>query len=109
MPKHEFGIMDAAPVKGQRFDKYQPEKYNCISVDDAYIFPLSERLSEIPFYWHTLDVTGRGFAYRGITLIAPQSAEAMTPFTENAEKLKGLNALLKKAVAQNCFVIHFGI
>ena len=37
MSKHEFGIMESAPISGQRYDKYEPKKYNCISIDDYYI------------------------------------------------------------------------
>ena len=74
MPKHEFGIMKCAPAKGKIFEKYEPLKYNCISVDDEYILPLLEPLSNELFYWHTIDVTGKGLAYCGITLISPKSA-----------------------------------
>ena len=38
MAKHEFGIMESAPVNGKRYDEYEPKKYNCISVDDDHIF-----------------------------------------------------------------------
>ena len=109
MPKHEFGIMEYAPVRGKRFDKYQPEKFNCISVDDAYILPLSERLSEEQFYWHTLDVVGSGLAYCGITLISPTGAQAMLNLTADMNELIELNTLLKEAIERNCFMIHFGI
>lgn len=37
MAKHEFGIMQEAPQAGQRYDSYEPWKYHCISVDDAYM------------------------------------------------------------------------
>jgi len=37
MAKHEFGVMESAPVSGKRYDDYEPQKYNCISVDDVYI------------------------------------------------------------------------
>ena len=35
MPKHEFGIMQTDPKPTQVFDDYEPEKYNCLSIDDA--------------------------------------------------------------------------
>ena len=31
MAKHEFGIMIDSPQPGKRYDKYEPEKYACIS------------------------------------------------------------------------------
>ena len=36
MAKHEFGIMMDAPQQGKRYDEYEPGKYTCISVDNAY-------------------------------------------------------------------------
>ena len=42
MPKHEFGIMPQAPQAGKCFDKYEPEKYNCISVSDDDLQPCLE-------------------------------------------------------------------
>ena len=39
---------------GKRYDEYEPWKYACISVDDAYLDGVVERLTSIDFYWHTL-------------------------------------------------------
>ena len=58
MAKHEFGIMMDAPQQGKRYDEYEPWKYACISVDDAYLEGVVERLTSIDFYWHTLSVKG---------------------------------------------------
>lgn len=60
MAKHEFGIMMDAPQQGKRYDEYEPWKYACISVDDAYLEGVVERLTSIDFYWHTLSVKGKG-------------------------------------------------
>ena len=54
MAKHEFGIMMDAPQQGKRYDEYEPWKYACFSVDDAYLEGVVERLTSIDFYWHTL-------------------------------------------------------
>lgn len=77
MLKHEFGIMPKAPKTGKRYDKYEPQKYDCISVDDAYLQEVTDRLIAIDFYWHTLSVRGRGLAYCGITLIPPRFTESI--------------------------------
>ena len=45
MAKHEFGIMMDAPQQGKRYDEYEPWKYTCISVDDAYLEGVVERLN----------------------------------------------------------------
>ncbi len=37
MARYEFGIMQSAPIEGERYDNYEPEKFNCITVDDCYI------------------------------------------------------------------------
>ena len=47
MARHEFGIMDIAPRSGEEYIDYEPELYNCISVDDELI----EKID-----WKTKDV-----------------------------------------------------
>lgn len=58
MAKHEFGIMMNTPRQSERYDEYEPWKYECISVDDKDLEGVVERLSSIDFYWHTLSVKG---------------------------------------------------
>ena len=41
--------MQCEPIKGIRFDKYEPEEYNCISIDDDFVEPLLSKLSDIDF------------------------------------------------------------
>lgn len=108
MPTHEFGIMQEAPVKGRRYDKYEPEKYNCISVNDDYIEPILLSLGDIDFYYHTLENSGKGLNYYGITLISPISAEQFADKI-SAPELSELRTLLLQAKLQNKFIIHFGI
>ena len=76
LAKHEFGIMQDAPKSKIRYDEYEPQKYNCISVDDDYIEGIEANLNNIDFYWHTLDMPAKGIAYTGITLIPPTSMQA---------------------------------
>lgn len=109
MPRHEFGIMQSEPIKGIRFDEYKPEKYNCISIDDDFIEPILSELSDIDFYWHTVDVPGKGLAYLGITLIPPKSLDLIIDRIINITELSLLNELLLKAKVDKKYVIHFGI
>ncbi len=109
MIKHEFGIMQTPPVKGQRYDEYEPEKYDCISIPDDEILLLQKSLSEISFFWHTIDKQEKGLAYYGVTLISPSSIEKMIPITEKISAITPLTALLKQAMYENKYVIHFGI
>ena len=99
MAKHEFGIMMGVPQPGKRYDKYEPWKYACISVDDA----------SIDFYWHTLSVEGKGLSYCGITLIPPSSLKAFIDAIADNSELSELKELLKKALDNDKWVIHYGL
>ncbi len=109
MPRHEFGIMQSNPINGIRFDNYEPEKYNCISIDDDYIEPLLGELLNIDFYWHTLDLPNKGLAYWGITLIPPRSFDLIMDLIIPIKELSPLYELLLSAKVNNKYVIHFGI
>lgn len=109
MARHEFGIMQNAPKPRKRYDEYELQKYNCISVDDDYVEKIDANLNNIDFYWHTLDMPGKGIAYTGITLIPPTSIQAFTAVIEDIAELNELKDLLQKALAENKWVIHFGL
>ena len=109
MAKHEFGIMDIAPTLKQEYNKYEPEKYHCISVEDEYIEPLLKELSVIPCYCHSLKQEKRGLAYYGITLIPPHSLKEFISVIDSKMQFNELRNLLSKASNDNKFVIHFGI
>lgn len=101
--------MKHSPESGRRYDKYEPEKYDCISIDDLLIESLVEKLQTVPCFWHSLDIKGNGLAYCGITLIPPQSAEVMLSCIDDVDAYRQLRELLQKAVANKLFAIHFGI
>ena len=109
MAKHDFGIMQTAPHKGKRYDKYEPEKYNCISIDDDYIENIQEQLCVFDSYAHTIDCQIKGLAYCGITLIPPVSINLFIKVIENIPELSGLKNLLITAKCSQKYVIHFGI
>lgn len=109
MPSHEFGIMPKKPEHGQRYDEYKPEKYHCIGVHDIFLQPLLHRIAALDFFWHSLDVPGKGLAYYGITLIPPQSHAELISIIGCTDGLAQLRALLATALAENKYVIHFGI
>ena len=101
--------MERTPLHGERYDKYEPNKYNCITVHDNYIECILEQSLNIDFYWHTLDVPGKGLAYCGITLIPPTSLKQFIDVISNKKELAELRQLLIQAEAENKYVIHFGI
>ncbi len=96
MARHEFGIMPYAPRQGKRYDDYEPWKYNCISVDDVYLEDIVDDFNHIDFYWHTLDVKGKGLAYCGITLIPPHSIREFADVVKDIPGLSGLTDFWKK-------------
>ena len=109
MLKHDFGIMPEIPVRHKRYDDYEPEKYNCISVDDEYILNISENLRVLKCYWHTLDRPELGLAYYGITLIPPESVLLFLEIISDKPELNSLVSLLWKAGNSGRFIIHYGI
>ena len=109
MARHEFGIMQNAPEPRKRYDEYEPQKYNCMSVDDDYIEKIVANLSNIDFYWHTLDVKGKGLSYCGITLIPPCSIHSFIEVIKDYAELSELKELSEKALTENRWMIHFGV
>lgn len=109
MAKHQFGIMRMTPEQNKRYDIYEPEKFDCISVHDDYIEPLLVDLSLVDCYWHTLEHPEKGLAYCGITLIPPSSLKPFMNLLEGCAGTEALMDLLLTAEKENRFVIHFGI
>lgn len=109
MAKHEFGMMQNAPEQGKRYDEYEPQKYNCISVDDDYVEDIDANLNNIDFFWHTLEWSAKGIAYTGITLIPPTSMQAFIDVIKDVIELSELKELLGKALAEDKWIIHFGL
>ena len=109
MAKHEFGIMQNPPEKGTRYDKYEPQQYNCITVDDDYLEDIVSHFNHIDFYWHTIDIKSKGFEYSGISLIPPESLSEFIKVTCDIEGLCELRLLSEKALKENKWIIHFGL
>ena len=109
MANHEFGIMQTPPKNRKRYDDFEPEKYNCITVNDDYLEIVANDLNDIDFYWHTLDVSGKGLAYCGVTLIPHSSMQKFISVIKDISELNELKKILLKAYEENKWVIHFGI
>jgi len=79
----------------------------CIAVDDAIVEQFGDAvLRDLPCYWHTLDRPEHGLAYCGITLIPPESLPVLL---QAAGESAALQALIRRAIAEKRFVIHFGL
>lgn len=109
MAKHEFGIMDTAPIWGERYDAYEPQKYHCIAVHDDDIVNILSAFDNVDCYWHTFDVPKKGLAYYGVTLIPPTSHKYFISVMENITELSACKALFERAGIEHKFIIHFGI
>ncbi|WP_409291224.1 short-chain dehydrogenase [Peribacillus sp. SCS-37] len=114
MPVHEFGIIEDIDNEKNDID-YEPLKYNCISVDDNIINSLSEHLSIMKTYFHSLKRPEFGLAYWGITIIPPESLsffyEVVTSstFYEKSAVLNELAIKINKANEENKHMIHYGV
>lgn len=109
MPKHEYAIMDVTPKRGERYDCYEPEKYNLIVVDDKYLENILEEFNGIKIYWHSLDAPRKGISYCGINLIPPESMDEYISVISGRDGFSELVRLLEKAKRENKFVIHYGL
>lgn len=109
MAKHEFGIMDYPPKRNIRYDKYEPEKYNCIPIDDIFLENILDSFLSIDTFCHTVNVKSKGLIYTGITLIPPLSAKEFAKKLSDVDGLTELKILFEKAYSENKFVIHYGL
>ncbi|MCI8443450.1 MAG: hypothetical protein HFG27_13150 [Provencibacterium sp.] len=109
MAAHEFGIMDRAPTLKERYERYEPEKYTPVRVEDELLAPLLPQLGELDFFWHSLERPAKGLAYTGITLISPAAMDGLLKILGSRPELDELRNLLLRAKAAGKFVIHFGI
>lgn len=111
MEKHEFGIMKKKPEVNEYYETYEPEKYNCIAIDDDFIEPIMVDLQRVDCYWHTIQRKEKGLAYHGITLIPPKSLEIFigTLLFQNKDVYASLIDLAKEAKGNGKYIIHYGL
>lgn len=111
MSRHEFGIIDEISKSLDEYENYEPEKYNCISVDDEFIEPLIKEFNELDTYFHNLSCPQKGLAYCGITLIPPTSLVKFKLIIDryDLQEMKILSQKIEKAMKKNKFMIHYGI
>lgn len=112
MIKAEFGIVeDIESFK----EIYEPEKYNCIPINDFYINDWWRELESIETYFHSINRPSYALARYGITLIPPKS---LGKFQEIILKDKRINTddnlvelaiLIGKAIEKNKFLVHYGV
>lgn len=111
---HEFGIIDNFKSK-KNYNDYNPQKYQCISVDDDMIQNLSEQLSIIKTHFHSLDRPEYGLAYCGITIIPHESLALFynivtsSKYFSQSLELSELASKIIQAKEEKKWMIHYGI
>lgn len=118
MAKHDFGMIDRFE-ENKWYDEYEPQKYNCISVDmdvmDKIFEMYLEELMQIKTYACISTQPLQGLDENGVTLIPPDSLQAFWDVilkANNQLKAKQLLGLIDKiqdAMKKSKYLIHFGI
>ena len=116
--KHEFGIIDFFE-ENKWYSKYEPEKYDCISVNDDLIGELTIRYNEelmaIKTYFQVTTQPGNGLDYYGVTLIPPKSLIQFRDVIIKAnsqyqsQELQALIEMITDAIKKDKYLIHYGI
>ncbi|CAM4056842.1 short-chain dehydrogenase [Cohnella lubricantis] len=111
---HEFGILDEFNKQKEYID-YEPQKYNCISVDDDIINSLNPNLSIMKTYFHSFTRPEYGLAYWGITIIPPESLSVFYDIVTSSKHFKKSSELhelaskIIRAKEESKYMIHYGI
>ena len=118
MAKHNFGILEQFE-ENKWYQEYEPEKYNCISVDmdvmDEVFGAYREELVAIKAFACVSTQPIQGLDECSVTLIPPQSLEVfcniivMANKSLHSEELVLLIDKIQEAIKNNQYLIHFGI
>ena len=112
MCAHDFGILPQVDPQRDYGDSYEPQRYECIKVEDDLLLEVAERLQEkLETYWHTMSRPAHGLAWYGVTLIPPRSLLPMVRILKGNgnPEFYPLTQLLERAAAEGKTVIHYGI
>ncbi|MBB6218876.1 hypothetical protein HNQ80_005051 [Anaerosolibacter carboniphilus] len=110
----QFGIIDDFK-KDRDYSNYGPEKYNCIAIDDDILNDWWNQLTLIKTYFHCYSRPSFALARWGVTLIPPESLEDFYNIVSKDKKSKSsaelidLMILLRKAISENKYVIHYEV
>lgn len=118
MAKHDFGIIERFE-NDKWYVQYEPERYNCISVDMEVMDKIFETklddLMKIKAFACISTQPIYGLDECGVTLIPPDSLPLFCELIAKANsqyKLQQLDLLTGKiqdAMKENKYLIHFGI
>lgn len=116
---HDFVLCKEVPKD------IDPRKYKGISfkIQDQFIEENYDVFKNVKMYWNNLDNVDQGFNYYGITIITPEIAEELLQTvkifleenkSEQTEYFVGddwdtMKKIFEMAIAENKFIIHFGV
>ncbi len=121
MIRAEFGIIDDFEKfqKQQKYSEYAPEKYHCVAVDDDIY--MNDWMAQL-YDTDTLNVYSRAvlqpqksLSRFGITIIPPTSLPAFLNIVisdkqyENDINLTDLAELIRRAIEEEKYMIHYGV
>jgi hypothetical protein len=117
VPEHLFYVQpERKSGQSGQCSKYEPEKYNCIYIDDdIYVNDWWERLTTMKTYFHSMDRPATALARWGVTLIPPESLSIFQDIVITDKRIKNDNHLveladkIQEAINKNKFMIHFGV
>lgn len=110
----QFGIIDEFE-KSRDYSTYEPEKYQCVGINDDYLDDWWEQLSLLKTYFHCYERPAVALARWGITLIPPESLELLYNIvssdsrSSSLKELVDLMQLIRKASSENKYMIHYGV
>jgi hypothetical protein len=118
LAKHEFGLIDQFE-ENKWYDKYEPQKYHCVSVDMDIMDRIFEanqgELMQIKTFAAISTQPLFGLDESGVTLVPPASLKPFCDVIVNANiriKSPQLSILVEKvqeAMEKSMYLIHFGI
>lgn len=118
MSSHQFGIIDNFK-DNVRYEKYEPEKYNCISVDmyllDYIIDNYYVNIEKIKTYLCVSTQVFYGIDESGITIFPPESLKEFKDIVVKANSVINSSQLIQLihtidcAIKEKKHLIHFGI
>lgn len=110
----EFGIIDNFE-KDKDYSDYEPEKYQCIAINDDFINDWWNSLKLIQTYFQCYNRPALALDRWGTTLIPPKSLEpfydivASDKRSKTSEELIDFMIMIRKAISENKYVIHYGV
>lgn len=113
-PYMEFGIIEHFD-KNKDYGIYEPEKYNCISIEDNWMNLLYKPLLIMKTYFGDFSKPMTSFSRWGVTLIPPESLDIFydtvvsLPQFHSSEEFADLATIIYDAQQKDKYVIHFGV